>query len=250
MSQILRALCASVALSTAISAADLQLSDGRTLRDYRIISQSPGTLTVRHAGGLAKIDKAQLPPEIAAQYPIDPAALAAEQQANERAHAEHTAQVAAAREAQRLRYEAEQRARAERRAAQAAKVAAHNAEVEAHSRPITDEQRRADALAAYRTPNGCRTYAEQEGKKYFRTTRYADKANPAVLRVSINMYPTRTASDSQFVYYGRVLILYGYSRGRTSQWARTVRCTATVQAGNLPPILTWETEGVQIPADH
>ncbi len=250
MSPLLRALCASVVICSALSAADLTLRDGRTLRDYSILSQSPGTVTVRHAAGLAKIDKAQLPPELAAQYPADPDAIAAERRANERARAEHAAQVAAAREAQRAQYEAEQKARAERRAAQAAKIAAHNAEIEARSRPLTADERRAAELAAYRTPNGCRTYVEQQGREYFRTTRYADKKKPIVRSVSVTMHPAPTASDSQFVYYGRAWILYGYPDGHSSQWARTVRCTAFLQPGNTPPILSWETEDIQPPTSR
>lgn len=250
MSSLLRALCVSVVISSALSAADLTLRDGRTLSDYRILSQSPGTVTVRHAEGLAKVDKAQLPPELAAQYPADPDAVAAEQQANERARAEHAAQVAAAREARRVQYEAEQKARAERRAAQAAKIAAHNAEIEARSRPLTADERRAAELVAYRTPNGCRTYVEQQGREYFRTTRYADKARPVVRSVSVTMQPASTVCESQFVYYGRAWIVYGYPDGHSSQWARTVRCTATLQPGNKPPILGWETEGVQYPDER
>ena len=250
MSPLRRALCASVVISSALSAADLALRDGRTLRDYRILSQSPGTVTVRHAAGLAKVDKAQLPPELAAQYPVDPAAVASERQANERARAEHAAQVAAAREAQRVQYEAEQRARAERRAAFAAKVAAHNAEVEARSRPITAAERRASELEAYRTPNGCRTYVEQQGREYFRTTRFADKKNPGIRSVSVTMQPAHTVSESQYVYYGRASILYGYPDGHSSQWARTVRCTAFLQPGNTPPILSWETEDIQPPTSR
>ena len=250
MSPLLRALGASVVICSALSAADLTLRDGRTLRDYRILSQSPGTVTVRHSAGLAKVDKAQLPPELAAQYPVDSVAVAAEQAANERARAEHAAQVAAAREAQRVQYEAEQQARAERRAAQVAKVAAHNAEVEARSRPLTPAERRAAELEAYRTPNGCRTYVEQQGREYFRTTRYADKKKPIVRSVSVTMHPAPTASDSQFVYYGRAWILYGYPDGHSSQWARTVRCTAFLQPGNTPPILSWETEDIQPPTSR
>lgn len=250
MSSLLRALCVSVVISSALSAADLTLRDGRTLSDYRILSQSAGTVTVRHAAGLAKIDKAALPPELAAQYPADAAAVAAELEANERARAEHAAQVAAAREAQRAQYEAEQQARAERRAAQAAKIAAHNAEIEARSRPLTADERRAAELDAYRTPNGCRTYVEQQGREYFRTTRYADKARPVVRSVSVTMQPASTVCESQFVYYGRAWILYGYPDGHSSQWARTVRCTAFLQPGNRPPSLYWETEGVQYPDER
>ena len=250
MSPLLRALWASVVIPAALTAADLTLRDGRTLRDYRILSQSAGTVTVRHAAGLAKIDKAQLPPELAAQYPADPDAIAAERRANERARAEHAAQVAAAREAQRVQYEAEQRARAERRAAQVAKVAAHNAEVEARSRPLTAAERRAAELEAYRTPNGCRTYVEQQGRKFFHTLRFADKKKPLIRSVSVTMHPATTASESQFVYYGRAWILYGYPDGHSSQWARTVRCTAFLQPGNTPPILSWETEDIQPPTSR
>jgi hypothetical protein len=247
MSSILRAFCASVFIPAALTAADLTLRDGRTLRDYRILSQSPSTVTVRHAAGLAKVDKAQLPDELAAQYPVDPAAVVAEQQANECARAEHAAQVAAAREAKRVQYEAEQQARAERRAAFAAKVAAHNAEVEAGSRPITQADRRADELAAYRTPNGCRTYVEQQGREYFRTTRYADKKKPGIRSVSVTMQPAHTVSESQFVYYGRAAILYDYG-WCSSKWERSVRCTATLPAGGGAPVLAWEVD-VQSPRE-
>jgi len=51
-------------------ASNLALTDGRVLRDATILSQSATTVTVRHAGGLASVPKAQLPEALRAQYPV------------------------------------------------------------------------------------------------------------------------------------------------------------------------------------
>lgn len=68
MKTLLCALC--VLCGSILSAADLQLTDGRLLRDATITSQSATSVTVRHAGGLASVPKAALPADLRAQYPV------------------------------------------------------------------------------------------------------------------------------------------------------------------------------------
>jgi len=64
-------LCAlSVLCGSILSAADLILTDGRVLHDATIVSQSPASVTVRHAAGLASIPKTTLPADLQAQYPV------------------------------------------------------------------------------------------------------------------------------------------------------------------------------------
>lgn len=81
------ALVFALALATLASAADLVLKDGRVLRGAVITKQDPTTVTVRHSAGFTQVEKAKLPDELAAQYPIDEAAAAA-QHAAELARAE------------------------------------------------------------------------------------------------------------------------------------------------------------------
>jgi hypothetical protein len=67
-----------VAIAVAALGADLKLTDGRVFEDYRITTQTPTTVTVRHAGGMARIEKKLLPPEVLEAYPVDEAAAPAE----------------------------------------------------------------------------------------------------------------------------------------------------------------------------
>lgn len=65
------------------------LTDGRSFNDAQIVSQSPMTVTVRHAAGFVQIQKSLLPEALRAKYPADPAAAAAAaQQEKERREAE------------------------------------------------------------------------------------------------------------------------------------------------------------------
>lgn len=89
------ALLAALCLSA--SAADIALSDGRIFREAKIVSQSPTTVTIRHAAGFDQVPKAKLPPDLAAQYPSDDAAASLEAAAAEkRAAATAAAQAAKA----------------------------------------------------------------------------------------------------------------------------------------------------------
>lgn len=56
-------------LPCALGAADLQLNDGRVLRDYQVMSLKTGYMTVKHAEGIAQIERKLLPPEIAWEVP-------------------------------------------------------------------------------------------------------------------------------------------------------------------------------------
>ena len=71
-------------LSVTAFAADPTLTDGRVLKDATIISQTPRTVTIKHASGLGSIAKSLLPSELKTKYPVDEsAALVADQKAAE-----------------------------------------------------------------------------------------------------------------------------------------------------------------------
>jgi len=61
-----------------VLANDLTLNDGRVLKNWRVMSVSPGFITLRYDGGAMRVQKEMLPPELLAKYPIDPVAVAAE----------------------------------------------------------------------------------------------------------------------------------------------------------------------------
>ncbi len=63
--------------------ATLTLKDGRVLHDVVVLNVHALTLNVRAAEGLIQINKTSLPPEIAARYPVDHSAAAAEEKAAE-----------------------------------------------------------------------------------------------------------------------------------------------------------------------
>lgn len=114
------------------SAMDLILTDGRTFHDATIVSQTPRKVVVKHTNGLSGIEKALLPADLSARYPIDEAAAReADRQAAEartRTQAFHKAE---AERAAIIRLEREQ-------------TALHNAQVAA----LEASQRLADAEAA------------------------------------------------------------------------------------------------------
>lgn len=79
-------LClACIGFAVGVQAADLTLADGRVLKNWRVMSVSPGYLTIRYDGGAVKIQKELLPPEVRARYPVDEAAAAEERRENEEA---------------------------------------------------------------------------------------------------------------------------------------------------------------------
>lgn len=110
--------CLLLAAAGLASAADLQLRDGRTLKDYRVMSETPTTVTIRHAGGAVKLEKKQLPDDVLKLYPIDEAAAQREASEIAEGRAAYAAQVRA-REEQLAR---EHAARAEKNQARSAKA--------------------------------------------------------------------------------------------------------------------------------
>ena len=96
-------------------AADLQLTDGRELKDAAIMAQTPRTVTIRHATGLSSVAKTLLPLALRAQYPVD-----------ETAAREADARAAQA-QAKAREFEKAEAERAERMRAQRAESAAFNA---------------------------------------------------------------------------------------------------------------------------
>ncbi len=77
MKRLALILVSAALLAPALSAADIALSDGRVFHDARIASQTPRTVVIAHAGGLAAVGKELLPADLRSQYPIDEAAARA-----------------------------------------------------------------------------------------------------------------------------------------------------------------------------
>lgn len=55
----------------------ITLNDGRVFASAVVSSQTPTHVTIKHAGGFSQVNKAALPRELLAKYPIDEAAAAA-----------------------------------------------------------------------------------------------------------------------------------------------------------------------------
>jgi len=64
-----RLLLAFLLAASCLAAADVTLTDGRVLRDFSVVQISEGYATIRHRGGMAKIERRLLPAELAAQVP-------------------------------------------------------------------------------------------------------------------------------------------------------------------------------------
>lgn len=90
------ALVLALVLAALAGATDVTLKDGRVLRNAVITKQDPTTVTVRHAEGFSQVEKAKLPDELAAQYPVDQAAAETQRKA-ELARAEQIAREQASR---------------------------------------------------------------------------------------------------------------------------------------------------------
>lgn len=200
-----------LALATAVSAADLALSDGRVFKDFRVVSQTAMTVLVRHAGGLAKVDKKLLPAEVLARYPIDEKGAAEEAAANARGKAEYEEQLKRAAEQAR----AEQKTKSEKRQATESELDAarqegkRQAEVAAASAAgakeakLEDVQRKdADKLiadhnrlASGEVPKGLvakiKTAAKNHAEMYFRNE-YKRPSNELSLEMKTTLDEPRT----------------------------------------------------------
>jgi len=130
-------------ITIAASAADLKLSDGRILKDYRVTAQTPTRVTVRHAGGMATIEKKLLPSELLKEYPIDAEAAAKEAAEIERGKAAYAEQARAAEEKRAAEHAAFLAAVAKKREKEEARAAANSA-----TRPNVDV---ANSVAVRRT---------------------------------------------------------------------------------------------------
>lgn len=81
MKKLLAALVLSLSVQAAQDPAQLKLEDGRAFDAWIIAAETAATVTVRHKGGMAKVDKKLLPPELRAKYPHDAARLKKEEEA-------------------------------------------------------------------------------------------------------------------------------------------------------------------------
>ena len=154
-------LLLALALAAGAAAADLPLADGRVLKDATIVSQTPRTVIVKHAGGLGSIAKGLLPAELQVRYPLDEAAA---READERAvratEAAREAEQAEAERRAKLRSQLEDRTAEQRTAAKQTEqreeerqTAVHRAKAE---RLVRDALR--DGIVSvdeFRSVNGC-----------------------------------------------------------------------------------------------
>ena len=91
------ALVFALAIAALASAADITLTDGRTLRDAVVVSASAGRVCIRHPGGFVQVEKRLLTGELAERYPADAGGTAREDarlSADAQAQAERDARVA------------------------------------------------------------------------------------------------------------------------------------------------------------
>lgn len=79
----LRHILLCMTLAGMLQGAEIRLTDGRVLTDARVISEAAATVTLMHKGGMLQVDKALLPPDLAARYSHDAAGVAAEKAAAE-----------------------------------------------------------------------------------------------------------------------------------------------------------------------
>lgn len=104
-------------LAVAVHAAEpLKLGDGRQLPEWSIVAQTPGTVTVKYRGGVAKVPKPLLPADLLAKYPVEEEAAKVEAAENAEAARAYQEQVAAI-EAKKEREHAERLARIAEKAA-------------------------------------------------------------------------------------------------------------------------------------
>ena len=82
-------------LAAPLAAEDLVLINGVVYEDWRFISQSPTSITIRYRQGGAKVEKKYLPPALLARYPVDEAGAKIEA-----ARLEQLAQITAAQKAE------------------------------------------------------------------------------------------------------------------------------------------------------
>ena len=199
--QLTLAFFAAVAAAFAQDAApvvlgDLQLTNGRTYKAASVVSDSPIRLTIRHAGGLAQIEKRHLPAELQARFPADTAAHEkAEREAAER-------RAAAAAEWERTRPERE--ARAKRVAAEQRQRAAHNAAVEAEER----------TRAASRQ-GGAEATVQRAVENYFRTT-WRPGSNAVTITdmvVTLDTVEAKAGWAGQYNFSGEAYVEYYMSKG-------------------------------------
>lgn len=155
--QLIMLVCiAAIAAARAQEAApvklgDVTLTDGRAYKAVVFVSESPMRITVRHAGGLAQLEKKKLPEPLRAQYPADEAA------AERQRIAEQERRAAAAAEYERTRPEREEKARLfkEQRMASVA---------------FREAEERREAQARAQAYDSMKKRVQSEADDYFRTT--------------------------------------------------------------------------------
>jgi hypothetical protein len=192
---------------------DITLTDGRVFREAVFVSENPLRITVRHSEGLAQIEKAKLPDDLLARYPID--REAAERELAEAA--ERKARIE--REREELREKELRRAREVRALQQSS--AAHNAAVAER-----------DAIREASAEENARRAAQSGAENYFRTTWRPGNNAIAItdLVVTLDEISPRPGWPGQWSFSGVGYIEYYISQGRSFSSNR-VRFTGVLDKG-------------------
>lgn len=177
----------------------IALTDGRMFTDARVVSVSPGRVCIRHAGGIVQVEKALLPPELAARYPADPQAVATE--------------------------DAQRAADAEKKSAQEERLAERRRELAARSSPAPAPH----AVSAAEIEDTVEKYAE----RYFRDKYQSGSNDSVTFNVDVVTEPPqemtgwldqwRVAGEASFTHY------------RSSSWGSYQKETRRFEAIVLAP---------------
>ncbi len=192
---------------------DLTLSDGRIFREAVMVSENPLRITVRHVDGLAQIEKATLPAELLARYPID-------QEAADREQAE-----AAARKA---RIEQEREELRDKELRRAREVQALRQSSVAYNAAVTERE----AAREISAQENARRAAQSGAENYFRTTWRPGNNAIAItdLVVTLDQIAERPGWPGQWSFSGESYIEYYISQGRSFSSNR-VRFTGVLEKG-------------------
>ncbi|MFT3870101.1 MAG: hypothetical protein QM715_16760 [Nibricoccus sp.] len=132
--------------SVTVFADDVTLADGRVFKDAIIVSETPRTVTLRHATGLCSVAKPLLPAELQAKHPVDEAAAKVAEEKNRQDRVR-------ARELEQAEYQRSLKLRAQRE--ETAKLN--------ERAPIEEESNRRDRL------NSARAEMQVRTEMYFKT---------------------------------------------------------------------------------
>jgi hypothetical protein len=184
--------------ASAVKLGDITLTDGRLYKATALVSETSTHITVRHEGGIAKLEKAKLPEAMRTQYPVDQAA-ADREKADE--------------ETRKAKIEADRRKLREYEQSQAARIARERQKAAAlNNAQVLSEQSRADS-----TEDRARESAQRGAENYFRTT--WRPGNNAVrvtdLVVTLENFAAKPGWPGHWTFDGEGYVEFYMSQGRT-----------------------------------